>query len=509
MPTLSYVNNMFIFKCAYSERHLPKDAGFAWSTEYKSWYTKRLVVAAKLRNFADRSAKTELGKVLVRKSPWLSPLPDPPDGLTLMSHQKEPILFALGQNRSYLGLDAGLGKTVVAAMIAVALDRRMVYVTPPYLRKNIEAEFEKWAPLFVMEGKLLLVSDTMLSRPETWDLIVQFLADKKGVIIVDEAHRFSNPDAQRTQGLLGVRTKPGIVDMFSRRIYMSGTPMQNRPMELFAILDKESPESIDFMTRFEYGRYFCNGHKNDFGHWDFSGAKNMQELGRRIMKQPEGFMLRMKKDRLDLPEKIREVFTISRDMSPALSKMNTMIEAAYGSIEDVIKAELAQSIGKTEDELHMATYRRLLGISKAPAVAEYVKTLLEETTESILLFVFHKEVMKVLTEALSGYRPLVIDGSIAAKDRFAIVEEFQTNKDHRIMLGNYKSMGVGFNITKADRVIMAEYSWNPADNSQAEDRAHRIGRTRSVLVQYCVYKNSLDKAVIETLLRKQRSIQHV
>jgi SNF2 family DNA or RNA helicase len=77
------------------------------------------------------------------------------------------------------------------------------------------------------------------------------------------------------------------------------------------------------------------------------------------------------------------------------------------------------------------------------------------------------------------------------------------------VIGNYKAMGVGFTLTRATRVIFVEYSWNPAENEQAADRAHRIGQTETVFVQYMVYKDSVDKKVIERILKKREGSRHI
>ncbi len=74
-----------------------------------------------------------------------------------------------------------------------------------------------------------------------------------------------------------------------------------------------------------------------------------------------------------------------------------------------------------------------------------------------------------------------------------------------MLIGNYLAMGIGFTLTKATRGLFVEFSWVPGENEQAGDRMHRIGQTGSVHIQYMVYKNSIDKKVIEALLRKRKA----
>lgn len=523
MPALGYDNEKFIFACKFDERMIAKNAGLRWDSERKYWYTPDLQVAVRLREFAIGFAKTKLSKVIIDHKPWPLPLPVAPSGLHVMDHQKEAIKFALERNRCYLGLDPGLGKTICAALISTAIKQPTVYITPPFLVRNVEEEFLRWAPqlrvrvfktkvlsTYRLDYDVLVVPDSLLVRSDMQNRIREFIKER-GLVIVDEAHRFKNSDAKRTMALFGGKKKQGLVDLFERQIYMSGTPMPNRPVELFPVLNKAAPECIDFMNFFEYGRKYCGGHKNQYG-WDFSGATNMQELSRRIKNPERAFMLRQKKSLLNLPPKIEEVFVVSDNMSTRLVKFDQAVREACGSSDpddSDIKAAILENAGLEEWELHVATYRRLLGMEKAEPSIEYIKSLLTETEENVLVFAYHKDVIKKLVEGLHQFKPLVATGETSIQERHDTVKEFQNSKDRRLFIGNYIAAGIGFTLTKATRVIFVEFDWVPGVNEQASDRAHRIGQNESVLVQYVVYKDSIDKAVIDSLLNKKRSIKHI
>lgn len=507
MTRLIYDGTYFIFRCGYADREIPKANGFRWSTDLKVWYTSDLSVAAKLRDYAVDEAKTKLGEVFLQKTPWSLPLPALPDGLTLLPHQALAIRFALERNRCYLGLDPGLGKTICAAVIASALKRSVVYVTPPFLVGNVKAEFEKWAP----EVDLRIIRDSMLTSEPTKSTrkeIEDFIQEVPHVLFVDEAHRFKNAEAKRTQALFGHKRKAaapitGLASYFKRQVYLSGTPMPNRPIELYPVLSAIAPETIGFMNQFEFGRRYCAGHKSQWG-WDFSGASNMAELRDRVIHPLGPFMLRMKKDLLDLPPKTEELFVVSEGMSPALAKMDKLI-----GWEDLMKEQIAEEQEDPKEYLHLMTYRRLLGQEKARLAVPYLKSLLEETEENILVFAYHKDVIAYLEEELGEWQPIVITGETPVDRRQNMVKEFQEQGTKRLIIGNYLAMGVGFTVTKATRVVFIEFDWVPGVNDQAADRTHRIGQKNSVLVQYVVYKDSVDKVVIETLLRKRKALQYV
>ncbi len=501
-PVLSYDGTRFRLRCSFADREWVKRSGFKWRDDLK-WYTESAVVAAKLREYATDTAKRQLTQLLIEVSPWLLPLPPPPKGLRLMPHQVEAVYFALDRSRCYLGLDPGLGKTIVAAVIAAALGCPAVYVSPPFLVRNVEEEFRLWAP----GVKVAVIPDSVLHRAgELLTLDPGFRG--AGVIFIDEAHRFKNPDAKRTLLLFGGKKQPALVDGFPKQIYLSGTPMPNRPIELFPILSKVAPETIEFKNQFEFGRRYCAGHRSRWG-WDFTGASNLDELQAGVIHPDGPFMLRQRKALLKLPPKVEEVFVISANMSPRLAKMDAGLGKVYGTVEDLIKKRIATAEGVDGEDLHTATYRRLLGAQKVKPAVEYLKSLLDETDENILVFAFHKGVIASLADQLKTHQPFVITGDTPKAKRHTIVKAFQKDKARRLLIGNYLAMGVGFTLTKANRGIFVEYSWAPGENEQAGDRMHRIGQTGSVLIQYMVYQDSLDKRVIETLLRKRKVTNYI
>jgi SWI/SNF-related matrix-associated actin-dependent regulator 1 of chromatin subfamily A len=187
-------------------------------------------------------------------------------------------------------------------------------------------------------------------------------------------------------------------------------------------------------------------------------------------------------------------------MPPLVSKIEKKILAEY-SPEDLIEGEITRIAGKAS--LHLATYLRLLGEYKLKYVLPFIESLLEDTKESILIFAVHKETIAKLEQALAKYEPLIITGSVPKAKRHGIVKEFQTNPKRRLFMGNIQACGVGFTMTKATRVLFVEFSWVDGENSQASDRAHRIGQGQSVLVQYVVLKDSFDRQRMERLLMKR------
>lgn len=480
--------NRFELACAFADREIAKQASFRWDAEEKKWYTQNAGIAARLRHYADALAEKEIRHGSITVEPFTGRVPVP-SGKKLYGFQEVAARFALARNRSYLALDAGLGKTAAVIAAANADPGPMLYITPPFLRLNVLEELAMWQtekyPVTILPDSMAAKrAATFSGMPFKW-------------VVIDEAHRFKTPDAQRTVAVLGDhKAIAGLAQRGQRVVCLSGTPMPNRPVELFPILRALAPDSIGHMSFFDFALKYCGAHRSRFG-WDFSGATNVPELSARIK---ERFMLRMRKHEVlsELPAKTEQIIFIDDVQTTSLLSLQNQL-LAKTTVEKIVK-ENGLCPGAPE-------YRKALGIEKASQCAEFVKSILDENpSEAILLFAWHRDVIARLSDELSRYRPFVITGDTPMDRRHAMVKEFQESDTRRLFIGNIAAMGVGLTLTKATRVIFAEYSWVPAENEQASDRAHRIGQKGNVLVQYLAIKDSLDAQVLRTLLRKSETI---
>ncbi len=436
--------------------------------------------------------------------------------------QQDAIAFALARiaegKHSYLALDPGLGKTLCAAVISGEFQRGILYVCPPFLVANVAAEFAKWAPKLkvgvyrkteFVKVDVLIIPDSIVAREGVFDELLHFRRmfwDYKALIVIDEAHRLKNPSAKRTKAVLGGLFPEGaLVDLFDSWIFLSGTPMPNSPIEMFSIISKAAPETIDHMNLQQYGQRYCGAYRMKIGRgryaWKMTGASNVKELGQRVI---GSFMLRIKKDKaLKLPPKLEELFIISGSLSPRLQGIERDLGQKYSEDDDVLKQLFTR---QGNDELHLMTYRKLLGLEKVRHAVQLLENLMEDTKENVLVFAYHTDVIQGLVSALQKYEPFLITGQTKMPDRQRQVDAFQKGQG-RLFIGNYIAMGVGFTLTRANRVLFVEFDWVPGVNDQASDRPHRIGQTKSVFVQYMVYQNSLDKRVLEGIIRKRASIK--
>lgn len=520
---VTYQEGIFLAKCSFDDRKILENAKFKFDKTLPKpfrFYSTNPMSASLLRDHCDEVAKKFLQSLFIKRSPWKRALVVP-EGKSLLEHQGPSALFSLRASRSYLGLDPGLGKTIIAAIIAATMGVPTLYICPPFLTLNTLEEFQTWAPSLDTKilGRddwnlpdVLIVPDTMIDDEDVKEYLEAF---EPQLLIGDEFHRYKSGSANRTEAMLGDAKGilPGIIHLPSLKkiVAMSGTPMPNRPFELYPVLSKLAPETINFMSEEFFGKRYCGAKFNGYA-FEYKGASNMKELRERTLTtswDEDAFVLRLYKDRLKLPPIIREAVVLGADMPTKLSSMESSILKQY-SLEDLTKKAIAKEHGKDEDDLHLATYMRLLGLAKVKPAADYLNAVLEETEENLLIFGIHKEVIRELGAALAKWNPLIVTGDTNKNKRHSMVKEFQSKKSRRLFIGNIDAMGVGYTLTKANRVGFLEYSWGGYQNRQATDRVHRYGfKGKNLLEQYFVFRNSIDHTKLETLARKARITAYI
>jgi len=121
----------------------------------------------------------------------------------------------------------------------------------------------------------------------------------------------------------------------------------------------------------------------------------------------------------------------------------------------------------------------------------------------VVIFAWHKVVIDNLLEELKGYDPVSITGSTKLEDRQKAVDEFQNGKC-RVIIGNIKAMGQGLTLHAAGDVVFLEMDWTPGNNTQAEDRIHRIGQTELCHIHYLVYAETVDAYIAKKVAGKKK-----
>ena len=527
------------------------------------WWTKHAHIAEKLVNAADDDVKALFDKTKQQVAEsraadvddveaFRKRVPAPP-GLDYMPFQRAGIKFMLEHPYCMLGDDMGLGKSIQALGLLNASPeiRTALLVAPPTLRINWAREAARWlvdptwtvlivehpeeVPAANDKRQLVIVPDTRIGGDKNEAMRQQLMIREWDVLIADECHRMKHAHSQRAQGLFGRFNKrgqvevEGLVHRAKRRMLLSGTLITNRPIELYPVLRAVDPAGLG-ANFFAYAKRYCDGRQVSVGYgrvkWDFSGASNLEELQHRL--RGDGLMIRRRKlDVLkELPPKRRQVIALpqngARDAvqaeTEAFKRYQAELEAATAAAETAQILEdddaFKEAAGALQDvrrrmATEMAQERHRVALAKVGAVVEHVLAALDDPQQKLVLFVHHKKVVARLEEALAEaeIKTVTLTGSTPNDKRQEAVDTFQNDPTVRVFIGNIIAAGVGITLTAADLVIFAELDWTPGNCLQAEDRACRIGQTRSVLVQYLVFDGSIDARMANMLAEKMEVIE--
>ena len=442
------------------------------------------------------------------------------DGITAVLRDYQHRGVAWLQTMADLGLgtvladDMGLGKTLqaIALMRSRGGDRPHLVVCPTSVVGNWERELARFAPgLPVLRhhgperpaepggfpaGAVAVTSYGLVRRDA--DLLAEVDWD---VVILDEAQQVKNHAAKGARAVRRLRA--------SARVAMTGTPVENRLAELWAIVDFANPGLLGPFSGFRE-RYAVPVER-----WGDDGA------ARRLRALVAPFLLRRVKTdpavAADLPPKREAIVacTLTREQA-------TLYQAAVDRVfdEEGLAAEGIDRRGQILALLtalkqicnHPAQYLGetgpLAGRSGKLARTEEMLAEIVAAGDRALVFTQYRRMGELLSRHLSARLGLpdvpFLHGGVPRQARDAMVTAFQTDPDSSpILLVSIKAGGAGLNLTAATHVIHYDRWWNPAVEDQATDRAYRIGQTRSVAVHKLVAAGTLEERIAELLERKR------
>ena len=405
----------------------------------------------------------------------------------LKDFQKTGLAFLLNNRRCLLADEMGLGKTVQAlAFIASAEAYPVIIVVPPHLLRNWESECARFLK---PDGSLrvhIIRGLTPYTLPEADVYIIHYLLLRGWKNHLPE-YRFKTVIYDEIQELRhGGTEKYSAASLLSSDsenvIGLSGTPIYNTGGEIWNvvnILDFHCLGSWESFTR-----EWCYGYGNNI-------VAKPELLGEHLKR--EGLMLRRTKDDVlkELPPKRRLVQYIDYDdrlysslMSAVAERISCLDSAATASEQAIIEEQICQ------------IQRQATGVAKAPYVCAFVSALLE-AGEKVLLFAHHHSVMDVYAKELKSYHPAFITGRENEGEKTKAYQSFMTGKTDLCVISLRSASGL--NLQRASCVVFGELDWSPAVHSQAEDRAHRIGQTDSVLCYYLVSPAGSDSEMQDAL----------
>jgi len=418
-------------------------------------------------------------------------------------HQKEAIQKLLENDKFILADDMGLGKTSSAIIASIETKpSKTLIICPASLKQNWKREIENYSKkeIYICEGKkyddsadfviinydIIKNFHSLKSKEET---IIQ--KSKFDLVIIDECHYIKSPQASRTKLI------NDICKDINKIWLLTGTPLTSRPIDYFNLLSLvDSPVSKNWMA---YVKRYCAGYQFNVGMnkvWNVNGASNLDELRERTSPL---LLRRLKENVLDLPEKI---------ITPIYLRLKSKeYEDVMGEYFEWVKNNPKESKSLSVQFTKLMKVRQIIADEKIKSTIEFIENTLEQEKKIIVFSNFTNSLNKIYEHF--NKIAVKLDGSSTAKQRQESVDEFQTNDKIKVFVGNIKAAGVGITLTSANVVIFNDLSFVPADHSQAEDRAYRIGQKNSVSVLYPIFENTIEGIIYDMLDRKKKIISTV
>lgn len=510
----------------------------------------------------------------------------------LKPHQKDAVQFLLDRKKCILADDMGLGKTVSTAVASIEGNfDAVLIICPASLKTNWKKELLWYVPerditiidtfnektkgemekfLGYGEGRsglsvdelkneakemgtwrdnrYVIISYDILGRfyeiPKTWSKenvekafanspLLQYIANKKALIIIDEAHRLSVKTSIRYKVIKDLikRGNPDSVYL------LTGTPITNNPENLFCVLQLiENTVTADW--QYYVDRYCAamkipakgekekwtniylqrKGKPSWFALTDMEkddlkkfirenarlititkGASNLEELKLRIS---DIYLRRTKEDINDsLPNKtVHEVFY----------DFNVLQMMEYERLWEEYEAaqlELDPTKEINKDLLEGAVYRKYCSDQMVPNTIKLVNTFIENG-EKVIVATCYDDELNTLKEYY-GEKCVVYNGKMNAKQKDAAQKEFMENPDVMVFIGQIIAAGVGLTLTAAHKVVFSNMSFVPGDCRQFEDRCYRIGQTHDVDIYYQMFRGTQYEKIWNTVMRKELVINQV
>ncbi len=447
----------------------------------------------------------------------------PYDGkLPLYDFQRKGAMFLRSMPHALLADVPGLGKSI-QSLAATEKAGQVVIFCPATLKYSWKAEIDKWLPnedVVVIDGNKKQRSEQWINGLEgfyrnrikvipkyviaNYELLLHDIeileAHKYRVIICDEATRISNPNAITTTNLKKLKSL--------KRIALTGTPISNKPDDIWSIIDWLIPRYLG--SYYQFKAKYCVV-EEDWGangnYSKVSGYKNLDKLAEKV----DRFMLRRTKEEVfdDFPPKTIEniVFELSdteKDLYTSIKeqlykevKELSELDTRTLSIIPVKMLRLKQCTGHTS----------LVGAEKSEStklatLKEIIKPIIA-SGEKIIVFTQFAEMLHIIVDELKAYLPFGIYGDVDSQSRMQRVKEFNEAKGGQIIVMT-EAGAYGLNMQSASYVIHYDAPWSIAKLQQREDRAHRIGNNKPVTVYNLIARNTIDEYILKLLARKNK-----
>ena len=459
-------------------------------------------------------------------------------GGTLKEYQLKGLQWMISlYNNNLNGLladEMGLGKTIqTISLITYLIEKKkqngpFLVIVPLSTLTNWNLEFDKWAPSV---SKIVYKGPPNTRKQQqaqiryghfqvlltTYEYIIKdrpVLSKIKWVhMIVDEGHRMKNSQSKLS----------GTITTYYQtrfRLILTGTPLQNNLPELWALLNFVLPNIFKSVTSFDewFNTPFANTGGND--KMELTEEEQLLVI-RRLHKVLRPFLLRrLKKDvEKDLPEKQERVIkcrfsALQAKLYTQLMKYNKMSvsDGKGGKTGMRGLSNMLMQLRKlcnhpfvfeqVEDQMNpdKSTNDLLWRVSGKFELLDRILPKFQRTGHRVLMFFQMTQIMNIMEDflRLRGMQYLRLDGSTKSDDRSELLRQFNApNSPYFCFLLSTRAGGLGLNLQTADTVIIFDSDWNPHQDLQAQDRAHRIGQKNEVRILRLITSNSVEEKILE------------
>ncbi|MDP1898984.1 MAG: SNF2-related protein [Rubrivivax sp.] len=417
---------------------------------------------------------------------------------------------------SVIADDMGLGKTLQVLALLLRLkedgalvDSRALVIVPTSLLTNWQKEAARFTPGLSVEVFHGSKRELTKLRPDvlltSYGVARSEAALLKGmawrVVVIDEAQNIKNPAAAQARAVKAIPA--------TSHIAMSGTPVENRLIEYWSIMDFAQRGYLGGPTHF--AREYATPIQT---HRDAAAAE-------RLRKVMAPFMLRrLKSDKTiinDLPDKLEQdqFCTLSREQAALYETVvREGLKGIAGESSTFQRQGLVLQMILALKQVcnHPAQYlKQGAADAAASGKAERLLDLLDEIGAAqgkALVFTQFREMGELLARMLrerDGREPMFLHGGVTRTRRDQMVERFQDEPGQRVFLLSLKAGGTGLNLTAANHVVHYDLWWNPAVEAQATDRAYRIGQRRNVQVHRFITRGTFEER-INDMIRSKREL---
>lgn len=432
----------------------------------------------------------------------------------LFKHQEIGINFGLSHKNIIIADEMGLGKTAQSILISEKLNfKNTLIVCKNSAKKKWKDEVLLWTEKdcgYILDGtsnnKDKQLIDILNSQDDSRKFVItnyEHIRTCKTILdvdinclIIDEAHKIKNRKSQIYKSI------KRFCNATDKIILVTGSPMANRPEEIWSLLNVLYPQV--FKSFWKFVERYCYVTQGYWG-WEIDGSKNEQEL-RNVLS--DIMIRRLKKDCLDLPDKnyINEYVTLEGKQRSLYEQIEKDAMAIINETEVLTASIVIAQIIRMKQ---IAISPELVGEEKETNSAKFnwlLNFIEEYPEEKIVIFSFFERAISSFTKLLSSKNIKYVryTGKENLQQRELNEKEFRFGKTN-IFLATTSTGGESIDLFESNICIFLDKHWNPEMNKQAEDRLHRIGQKRTVTIISLIAENTYDE-IIENMLKDKKNL---